>query len=372
MSTFKAIRFHPPDALRGLIIVLMALDHANYFIAQKHSSGEYWGGPFPVHNSALPFLTRLVTHLSAPGFFFLMGVGMLLFTKARSQDGWRNWKITHHFWIRGGILILLQLLVINNIWKAGPFSFPKIYIGVLIALGGTMILGSLFTQLTSTALLILTMGLLIGIELLHPDPNLWNALSRDPLNLTFMRSGGTEAFWSNYPILPWLELVIFGMAFGHWLRKDQIKAYKKGLWLGIALLLLFVILRSMNGFGNIRPRPGNGWIDFLNVVKYPPSMTFIFLTMGINLIMLWGFSRTGKIIETASGLLVTYGSVPLFAYVVHLLLYMLIGRLVSPHGISISAMYPYWILGLVILYPLCIWYGKFKQKRPPSSFWRFL
>lgn len=81
------------DALRGLIMLLMALDHANWFIAQKHSTGEHWGGPYPIYSDALPFLTRLVTHPCAPGFAFLMGVGMLLFAKSRKAHGWSKWVI---------------------------------------------------------------------------------------------------------------------------------------------------------------------------------------------------------------------------------------------------------------------------------------
>ena len=95
----KASRILPIDALRGLIIVLMALDHANHFIAQQHSSGEYWGGSFPRFGDALTFLTRLVTHLSAPGFFFLMGVGMLLLTNSRRKRGWSERAIMIHFLI---------------------------------------------------------------------------------------------------------------------------------------------------------------------------------------------------------------------------------------------------------------------------------
>jgi uncharacterized membrane protein len=141
-SLLRHNRLYPLDALRGLVIVVMALDHANYFIAQQHSPGEYWGGPFPYYASALPFLTRLVTHFAAPGFFFLMGVGMLLFAESRWRQGWNIWKIRAHFWIRGVVLILLQLILVNRIWEAGPGFFPETYIGVLIALGGTMILAS--------------------------------------------------------------------------------------------------------------------------------------------------------------------------------------------------------------------------------------
>ena len=139
----KAPRLIPLDALRGLVMVLMALDHANHFIAQQHSPGEYWGGPFPAYHSALAFLTRLVTHLSAPGFFFLMGVGMVLFADSRRKRGWGEGAIVRHLLVRGGLLVVLQLLVVNRAWELSPGGWGlDIYIGVLFALGGTMILGS--------------------------------------------------------------------------------------------------------------------------------------------------------------------------------------------------------------------------------------
>jgi len=372
MEKIQSKRLFPLDALRGLIIVFMALDHANYFIAQQHPSGEHWGGGFPSYHSALPALTRFITHLSAPGFFFLMGVGMLLFAESRRKQGWSILQIISHFWIRGAILIALQLLVINRIWEAGPEFFPETYIGVLIALGGTMILGSLFLRLNPIALLVLALGLLIGTEVLHPAPEVWGTLSNEPWNLILMRSGGDGTLWSNYPIIPWLELVIFGMLFGHWLHADKQKAYQKALWIGVALLLAFIILRTFDGLGNGRPRDGDTWIDFLNVVKYPPSMVFTFLTMGLNLIILWGFSKASEVGQRYSLPLVVFGSEPLFMYIMHLILYMLVGKYITVTGISIPAMLPYWLLGLALLYPLALWYGRYKIRRSPKSIWRFI
>ena len=160
-SISKTARFQAPDALRGLIIILMALDHANHFVAQKHSSGEYWGGDFPEYYGALSFLTRLVTHLSAPGFFFLMGMGMVLFTLSRRKRNWRESKIIQHFILRGSILILLQLFVVNRAWALSPRGWVlDTYIGVFFALGGTMIIGSFFLWLKPPYLLGLTAAFL--------------------------------------------------------------------------------------------------------------------------------------------------------------------------------------------------------------------
>ena len=210
------------------------------------------------------------------------------------------------------------------------------------------------------------------MEWLHPHPEMWGTLDNEPWNLLLLYSGGDGAFWSNYPILPWLELVIFGMIFGHWLLKDQKRAWQTGLWLGITLLASFVAIRYFDGFGVIRPRAGESWIDFMNVVKYPPSLAFTFLTMGVNLVFLWFFSKSWKSIETIGRPLVIFGSEPLFMYVMHLALYMLLGRLFASRNLSIPAMLPYWLLGLLILYPLALLFGRFKRNQPSQSIWRFL
>jgi len=352
-------RLKAPDALRGLIMILMALDHANHFIAQKHSSGEYWGGPFPEYNDALSFLTRLITHLSAPGFFFLMGMGMLLFAQSRRKKGWHELKSVGHFLLRGALLIALQLFIVNPTWELSPGGWVlETYIGVLFALGGTMILGSMLLWLKPQYLFVLTAALFISDASLPPDPTLWGD-GFSFIDRLASIPGGDLGLWVNYPILPWLPVVTFGMLFGHWASLDKRKALESALWIGVSFLVAFLILRSLGGFGNIRPSEGNTWIDFLNVVKYPPSLNFILITMGINLTLLWAFSKVdNKVLQP----LAVFGQVPLFFYVVHLYLYLGLGYLFSPAGTSILKMIPLWIFGLAILYPLCIWYKRLKRK----------
>ena len=403
-TSHKASRLPPLDALRGLIMILMALDHANHFIAQQHSSGEYWGGRFPVYHDALPFLTRLVTHPCAPGFFFLMGVAMVLFAYSRRKRGWSGWAIIGHFLIRGSVLIALQLLVVNRAWELSPGGWGlNVYIGVLFALGGTMILGSLLLWLKPKVLLALTVVLVLGTELLTPDPSLWNQRFQT-LNRLLLVPGGDLALWVNYPVLPWLELVTFGMVFGYWLVDDSRSAFERALKLGAAFILAFLVLRYLDGFGNIRPRVGNTWIHFLNPVKYPPSITFNLLTMGINLLIMGLFARASDKFSRSQSKaqsgpqsafrpldcgpagaicdllklqrffqpLVVFGRTPLFFYLIHLFLYARLGLWLTPHGTSIPKMYPYWLLGLLILYPLCLLYGQLKPRQPANSILRFL
>jgi uncharacterized membrane protein len=368
----RVSRLFALDALRGLIIVFMALDHANYFIAHKHPPGELWDGVFPVYYDTLTFLTRLVTHLAPPGFFFLMGAGMLLFAHSRRERGWGRWAIIRHFLIRGGVLIALQFLVVNRAWELSPEGWGlSIYVGVLCALGGTMILGSLLLWLRPVYLLGITLLLFVGTELLHPGLGMWNSVSHDPLNVILLRSGGDANLWSNYPVLPWLELVCFGLVFGRWLVDNPRRAFGRAWKLGLLFLLSFVVIRYLDGFGNIRPRMGNSWIDLLNPVKYPPSMTFSLMTTGVNLILLWLFSRAGEGIRRLLRPLVVFGQAPLFFYVLHLFLYAGLGYLLTPQGTRILTMIPYWLLGLLLLLPLCLWYGQMKRRQPAHSLLRF-
>jgi uncharacterized membrane protein len=173
-------------------------------------------------------------------------------------------------------------------------------------------------------------------------------------------------------VLPWLELVALGVLFGRWLVDDARRALDRALWLGGAFLLAFLIIRGLDGFGNIRPRGGSTWIDFLNVVKYPPSITFNLLTMGVNLLILGLLARASERLERWLQPLVVFGRVPLFFYLAHLFLYAELGRWLVPRGTSLVSMYPYWLLGLLILYPLCLWYGQLKHRQPANSVLRFL
>jgi uncharacterized membrane protein len=363
-------RLFPLDALRGLIIILMALDHANYFVAQQHTAGEYWRGVFPSYNSLLPFLVRGVTHLAAPGFFFLMGAGMTLFTYSPSRKAWQKSAFIRHFWLRGLILIALQLLIINRAWEWAPGGWQlDIYIGVLFALGAAMIVGSLLLWLPTKGLMVVSGILVIGTAVFFP--------TNTPLTQThpiiqglLLIPGGDQSLWVNYPVIPWLGLVTFGIAYGHWLIKNTRSAYRLAWQIGLLFLAAFFILRAFTSFGSFRSPQDNSWIAFLNVVKYPPSFTFLLLTMGINLTLLGLFAQSGQKGQRYLRPLVVFCQVPIFLYILHLFLYAAFGNLLTPNGTSLLIMFAYWVIGLFILYPLCLLYDHFKQNQSADSFWR--
>jgi uncharacterized membrane protein len=115
---------------------------------------------------------------------------------------------------------------------------------------------------------------------------------------------------------------------------------------------------------------GDSWIDFLNVVKYPPSISFTFLTLGLILLLLGVLARINKGWHKFLSPLVVFGRSPLFFYVLHLFVYAVIGILFTPSGTSLGNMYFFWIAGLLLLYPLCLWYGRLKQRQRAGSILR--
>ncbi len=142
--------------------------------------------------------------------------------------------------------------------------------------------------------------------------------------------------------------------------------------LGLAAIGGFVVLRLIDGFGNVRERQTEDLIGFLNVVKYPPAITFVLMALGIGLVAAWLFGLPSVSRSPIAGVLRTYGAVPLFFYIAHLWLYAQMGLWIDRSGTGIPIMYFWWFAGLAVLYPACWAYGRFKRSRPSGSLWRFL
>ncbi len=373
-------RLLPLDALRGLIMILMAVDHANYFVARTHPTGEFWGVPIPQYTNIAEFLTRFVTHICAPGFFFLMGAGMVLFANSRRSLGWDKSKISRHFFFRGIILFFCQFFIVNSVWVMGPvYSFRPpgagetvlIYFGVLAALGTTMVIGTLFLHLKSIILICLSSIIVIGTQFIVPDSSRAGHLYSPFLRILYI-PGRTGIFQTFYPIMPWLGIVLFGFVFGKWILQNKATAYRWSFHLGGTFLVAFFAIRIFGGFGNIHPPQGPGIISFFNVTKYPPSLTFTLLMIGLCLTFIGIFSRLDHFLERRGKPLLVFGRSAFFFYILHLYLFALIGLFfASRGGTGLAAMYPIWIGVLIILYFLCRQYGNFKRKKPVDSIWRF-
>jgi len=379
-------RFVMMDAHRGFIMVLMAIDHASYFIARVHSV-EFWGARLPVYPDAFWFWTRWITHLCAPSFFFLMGIGMILFADARHKVGWDEGRITHFFVIRGLLLIFLQLFVEDPAWMFGDLSARAgvmlirggrvpgggtpgvIYLGVLFALGGAMVFWAFLRRLLPWIIGLISLAAIFVTQVVTPGADHVRTLY-SPFVRLLVIPGHTNAFQVFYPVVPWLGVTGLGLLFGILLRRESHRAERVAGWTGIGSLVLFVIIRTTGEFGNLNEVPA-GWMGFLNVVKYPPSLGFLTITMGINLILMAMWGRLEPHFQNRNNPLLVFGRVALFFYLLHLWTYNLLGLLFR-NGSGLVMMYAIWLLGLVILYPLCYWYNRFKDQKPITSLWRFL
>jgi uncharacterized membrane protein len=372
------------DALRGLIMLVMAIDHASYFIAKVHP-GEFWGVPLPRYPDGLSFFTRFITHFCAPGFFFLMGVGVTLFAESRRRLGQSEGRIARRLLARGTLLIVLEHVLENPAWLLGaigaavpiethgsggaPGGGTSIRLGflVLYGLGSTMVVCGLLGRLRTLPIAALGAAAVLATQLLLPGPE-HVATRYAPAVRLLLIPGQTGSLLVAYPTLPWLGIAALGLAFGRVLLAAPARAERVARYGGLAALLLFGTLRAA-GRGDFHHVAEPGLIGLLGLTKYPPSLAFTLLTVGGNLIVLAALMRAGTALERWGRPLVVLGGSALFFYFAHLYVYALLG-FAFPRGTTLATMYAVWAAGLVVLYPLSAWYGRFKRRRSPGSVWR--
>lgn len=355
------------DALRGLIMILMAIDHMRMML-MAHPL-EIWDAALPHYDSAGPFLTRFATHFCAPGFFFLMGAGMVLYGEARGNAGWRQAKIAGHWMMRGLLLVVVDQLVINPVLNGRPTPMTH---QVLTGLGGAMIVGALLLRLPAWPLAALGAAVVLVNQVLPSALVSWQ-VPLTPLVRFLLVPGQSGSWFFLYSVFAWLGVALLGMAFGRaWLARGN-RVFRWALLGGLASLPLFVLVRLGNGFGNIRPIEGKGWIGFLNVVKYPPSLAFLLLTLGVLGILLFLFEKAGPALARWGKPLLVFGRTALFFYVTHIFIYKVLQIMwAGEHGlvgVSLPSMYAGWAAGLLLLYPICLLYDQFKRQTPPGSLW---
>jgi uncharacterized membrane protein len=194
-------------------------------------------------------------------------------------------------------------------------------------------------------------------------------ISHLPWVRLFLVPGQAGDWFTIYPVLPWLGITALGMALGRELIKDRKQAYRKALITGVVFLVLFVFIRSFGGYGNFIPPVDSGWISFLNMVKYPPSLAFTLLFLGIDLLLIVLFARLGESLKKWGQPLLIFGGTALFFYFMHWFLLNQFGQF-FPGGTSLPVMYAFWALIMVLLYPICRSYLNFKRKTDPESLWR--
>ncbi len=193
-----------------------------------------------------------------------------------------------------------------------------------------------------------------------------------PLAILLLVPKGSGLWINNYPVIPWLSISVLGMVFGKELLKDSGKAYLKLLIAGLICLILFPIVRWTGGFGNFQTPYFRGWIDFLNVVKYPPSLGFTLITLGVNFVLLFLFEKIHSNLRIWKTPLLVFGKTALFFYFAHWFLFSVVGLLFFFIKGNLLWLYSGWAVGLLMLYPVCRQYLEFKQRTSPASIWRFV
>jgi uncharacterized membrane protein len=384
------------DYFRGIIMVLESLDHSRDFISNIVIEHEQWNIlPSYIHptlsREAVWFL-RMITGFCAPGFLFLMGLGMCYFVNARKRIGWTAYQIQRHFLVRGLLLIFLNFTHFPPMlfW----FGFAPI-LTVLFALGIDMILGALILQfelwisekLTSHwqkcfscsfySSITFSIVVLVTVYSNHVSPtekqfSSWLLISILPFTKL------DHSIMSIYPFLPWLAPVGWGLLFGRVFvslsRNSKIVLHASS---SFVFLFFFLLLRWNGGFGNVhlellKPPLNKDFVSFMTLVKYPPSLTYMCWTMGINHMLICLCVLLPKIPKWDPFLV--FGKSALFFYIAHFWIYYLI-KLFIVMVFRVEQVEPLWffiawIFGLAILHPLCSYYGMYKNTKAPNSVWR--
>jgi uncharacterized membrane protein len=362
------------DALKGLIMIVMALDHTHSFLMKYDGVKEIWYERAIYNPDVWDFVARYVSHLAAPGFFFMMGMGMVLMVESRRKVGWDDAKVFQSFLKRGAILVLLQFTLENLAWferSHNPLHFAST--GVLSTLGACMILGGFMIRFRAVGVAVISVAALLAtaaiIRSLAPAAHTSQSLV---MTLLFV-AGQSGEIKVNYPIVPWLGVTGLGMLYGWYWAADRVRGYRMALYLGLGLIAAFVVVRHFDGFWNYRMPIDGSVLAFLQATKYPPSLSWLSLTMGANFVIIWLFWKGETLVERFAPVLLAYGRSALFFYIVHLHIYAVMSMIFFNEHTSILSMAGVlWLVGLVILWPLCAWYGRFKAGKDADSIWRLL
>ncbi|MFX0204553.1 MAG: DUF1624 domain-containing protein [Candidatus Hodarchaeota archaeon] len=391
------------DFVRGLAIILMALDHASTYWNSGRFFGEFWFVDRPeVLPDLLQFLIRFVSHWCAPTFVFLAGTSIVLFETKRLEQGTPQEEITKHLVIRGILLLAIEWTIIAWLFTAAPF-----YFGVLAAIGVGLIIFAFIRKLDTKIVLGFSLFLLLSPIF---SEFIWNPLfepGHHPTNFTILYVGAiidpllsaypeflswlqAVAKWPQwpyglYPLDPWLGVLGLGFVFGKWLIQKQQLANsneyiaKRLFQAGLLTLFGFFIIRIVQGFptsyfpiwasDGILIENAFAIQNFFFMSKYPPSIVFLLWTLGgmcLALALSFYYQESEKFQNFVKPITI-FGSTALFFYCTHLVVYGIIPFMLGvKNAFSVQLTLIVWILGLLILYPVCIEFRKLKKEYPKS------
>lgn len=373
-STTARRRLDHVDLLRGLVMVIMVLDHVRDYLTDVRFDPTDLAQTSP----AL-FGTRWITHFCAPVFVFLAGSSAWIAGTRRTRSGLTRFLLTRGLW-----LILLELTVVTFGWYFSLHWTGGARAQVIWAIGASLIVLAGLIHLPRPAIAGVGLLLVLGHNLLDGiSPESLGALA--PLWRVLHARGALEVIpvFISYPLLPWPAVMALGYAAGPAIFSEDPAVSRRLAWAGAALALGFVILRSLNGYGDPHPRLDDGSfallaMSFLNVTKYPPSLLYLLALLGPALVALAAFrGATGALTRV----FVTFGRVPFLFYVAHLYLVHSLAVAVGVaqgypasalqvmyndrpdgFGFGLPVIYVVWILVVAALYPLCRRYAELKAR----------
>ena len=370
----------------------MALDHVRDFM---HTSSMIQDPTNLQTTTTALFFTRWITHLCAPSFVFLSGISAYISLKKHNNiSESRTFLFTRGLW-----LIILEFTVINFVlWY--DVHFRLLIMEVISAIGFSFIILSFLIKIPShiigfTGLIILFChNLLPGMD--FTENPLMSSLSAVLFHPKLIPFTPNFTFYVAYPIIPWLGILLTGFASGKFFELPQERRKRIFLLIGLASLFLFCLLRLINIYGDpsrwsAQKNTLFGFLSFINTTKYPPSLLFDLLFLGIMFLVLF-FSE--KVKNWFTEAISVYGKVPLFYFVIHLFLIhslMLImlfiqgfsfrefqfgvfknGRPAAGSGVELPVIYLIWFCVILSLYPVCKWYGNYKAAHKERVLLRYL
>lgn len=393
------------DIVRGLVMVIMALDHTRDFLdswSRTHQPTDL------TVTTPLLFFTRWITHFCAPAFVFLAGtsaaIQIIRSTDPHSTNP-RTARTTRRWLLRRGLVLIAVEFTIMTFGMSFDPRFRILIFEVLGTIGAGMILLSFLSRLSIRWLLPITALIFFGHDLLPFPPPMAMSAPNSSLTLPILRalawSPNNFQLTSNrlliiaYPILPWLGIMLTGFIAGRWFERPVPERKRLFLRTGLIALGLFILLRLLNIYGD--PEPWSAQKDhlltvlsFLNVNKYPPSLDFSLFTLSGLFLILAAAEQEENFI---SRILQVYGRVPLFYFIVHFyfihLLVVLVafaqgyklanisfgafqfGPPVAAGSLPTGCIYPIWMAIVAVMYPLSRRYGRYKASHPGQTFLRY-
>ena len=377
--------------MRGLVMIIMALDHTRDLI----HIGAITGNPTDLSTTTpLLFFTRWTTHLCAPTFVFLSGSSAYL-----SMAATANKKTSRAFLLKRGLwLIFLEFTLVNfGIWF--DIHFSVLLFDVIAAIGFGFIVLGLLLPLPPKTLGIIGLIIIFAHNAIPLIPFSEGSVLKAVLSpfftpTAFPLTTGTT-FVMGYPPVPWLGIMLLGFSAGKFFLLQATERKRLFFKTGLVSLGLFLVLRGLNIYGD--PVAWSGQknalftaLSFINVTKYPPSLLFCLLTLGIMLLL---FALMEGMRNKATDIISVFGKVPLFYflvhwYLIHPLMFLIVfaqgysksdlvfgfnfGRPQGVSGVDLWAIYLIWVAVVVALYPLCKWYAQYKHNHKMQWWLRYL